>query len=119
MDNTIQNTTLELKVKKNFQGFKLYMNSNFKFIPSPYEGGQITDSKPGQKFEDKFDIFFFDPPFSAFNFLENLKTLRNIKIFKKEHILIIVNGFRRFLTIAIFQCCLLTSFSLPNDQIPI
>ncbi len=34
------------------------MNKNFKFIPSPYEGGQITDSKPGQKFEDKFDPIF-------------------------------------------------------------
>ena len=42
-----------------------------------------------KKFEDKFDIFFFDPPFSDFNFLENLKTLRNIKIFKKDHIIII------------------------------
>ena len=34
------------------------MGKNFKFIPSPYEGGQITDSKPGQKFEDKFDPIF-------------------------------------------------------------
>ena len=34
-------------------------------------------------------FFFFDPPFSDFNFLENLKTLRNIKIFKKDHIIII------------------------------
>ena len=42
-----------------------------------------------KKFEDKFDIFFLDPPFSDFNFLENLKTLRDIKIFKKDHIVII------------------------------
>ena len=40
-------------------------------------------------FNNKYDIFFFDPPFSDFNFLENLKTLRNIKIFKKDHIIII------------------------------
>ena len=34
-------------------------------------------------------FFFLDPPFSDFNFLENLKTLRDIKIFKKDHIVII------------------------------
>lgn len=33
-------------------------DNSFKFIPSPYEGGQITDSKPGEKFEDKFDPIF-------------------------------------------------------------
>ncbi len=37
----------------------------------------------------KFNIFFLDPPFSDFNFLNNLALIKNIKIFDKKHIVII------------------------------
>ena len=40
-------------------------------------------------FKDKFDIFFFDPPFKDVKFLENLKEIKKKKIFKKNHIVII------------------------------
>lgn len=38
---------------------------------------------------DKFDIFFLDPPFKDLEFLENLKEIQKKKIFKKNHIVII------------------------------
>lgn len=40
-------------------------------------------------FKEKFDIFFFDPPFADFNFYQNLKLIKKIKIYKKKHIVII------------------------------
>ncbi len=39
--------------------------------------------------KEKFDIFFFDPPFKDSYFLENLKIIKKKKIFKKNHIVII------------------------------
>ena len=39
--------------------------------------------------EKKFNIFFFDPPYSDKSFLKNLKLLRSKKIFLKDHIIII------------------------------
>ena len=38
---------------------------------------------------DKFDIFFLDPPFSDLAFLQNIELIKNKKIFKKNHIIII------------------------------
>tara|TARA_X000000950_G_scaffold82207_1_gene103468 strand:- start:2162 stop:2719 length:558 start_codon:yes stop_codon:yes gene_type:complete len=40
-------------------------------------------------FNEKFNIFFLDPPFSDSNFLKNLETIKNLKIFDKKHIVII------------------------------
>ncbi len=39
--------------------------------------------------EEKFDIFFFDPPFKDTKFTENLKIILQNKIFNKNHIVII------------------------------
>tara|TARA_B100000963_G_scaffold192203_1_gene167280 strand:- start:6553 stop:7113 length:561 start_codon:yes stop_codon:yes gene_type:complete len=39
--------------------------------------------------KEKFDIFFFDPPFADFNFYQNLELIKKIKIYKKNHIVII------------------------------
>ena len=39
--------------------------------------------------KEKFEIFFFDPPFADRDFLENLKLINIKKIFKKKHIVII------------------------------
>ena len=38
---------------------------------------------------DKFHIFFFDPPFIDFNFVENIKLVKKKKIFETNHIVII------------------------------
>ncbi len=38
---------------------------------------------------EKYDIFFFDPPFSDFNFLQNLEMIKKKKFFKKNHVLVI------------------------------
>ena len=37
----------------------------------------------------KFDIFFMDPPFANNNFIEELKLIKQKKIYKKNHIVII------------------------------
>ena len=42
-----------------------------------------------KKIDQKFDIFFLDPPFSDKSFLENLELINKKKIFKKNHIAII------------------------------
>ena len=39
--------------------------------------------------DEKFDIFFLDPPFVEDNFLQNIKLIKEKKIFKKDHIVII------------------------------
>ncbi|MDC0952459.1 16S rRNA (guanine(966)-N(2))-methyltransferase RsmD [Pelagibacteraceae bacterium] len=41
------------------------------------------------KKKNKYDIFFFDPPFKDYGFLKNLEIIKKNKIFKKNHILII------------------------------
>jgi len=39
-------------------------------------------------FNEKFNIFFLDPPFSDNNFLNNLELIKKKKIFNKNHIVI-------------------------------
>ena len=39
--------------------------------------------------KDKFEIFFFDPPFSENFFIEDLKIMRDSKVYKKKHLIII------------------------------
>ena len=38
---------------------------------------------------DNFDVIFLDPPFKDSSFLDNLKTIKNKKLFNDKHILII------------------------------
>ena len=38
---------------------------------------------------EKFHIFFFDPPFADSNFLQNLEIIKKRKIFKKDHVVVI------------------------------
>ncbi len=40
-------------------------------------------------YKKKYDIFFFDPPFVDKKFSNNLRTIKEIKIFKTKHIVII------------------------------
>ena len=39
--------------------------------------------------EEKYDILFFDPPYADKKFVQNLFSLKKIKIFKKKHLIII------------------------------
>tara|TARA_B100000575_G_C23055952_1_gene607918 strand:- start:242 stop:802 length:561 start_codon:yes stop_codon:yes gene_type:complete len=39
--------------------------------------------------EDKYDVFFFDPPFADNGFIENLKTVKRKKLFNINHVVII------------------------------
>lgn len=41
-----------------------------------------------KRFNEKFNIFFLDPPFSDNNFLNNLELIKKKKIFNKNHIVI-------------------------------
>ena len=41
------------------------------------------------KEKNKYNIFFFDPPFKDSGFLKNLEVVKKNKIFKKKHIVII------------------------------
>ena len=40
-------------------------------------------------FEEKFNIFFLDPPFKDFDFSKNLTLIKEKKLFKKNHLIII------------------------------
>ncbi len=54
---------------------------------------------------DRFNIFFFDPPFKDFDYINNIKLIRKNKIFEKKHIVIIhrekntIDNFENFLKI--------------------
>ena len=39
--------------------------------------------------KEKFDIFFFDPPFANSDFLQEIKFIKKRELFKKNHIIII------------------------------
>ena len=43
----------------------------------------------GKNKKKKFNIFFFDPPFSDKKYLENLGFIKNNKMYEKKHVLII------------------------------
>ena len=55
--------------------------------------------------DEKFNIFFFDPPFKDLKFMNNIKLIKENKLFQKEHIVIIhrerktVDNFENFLRI--------------------
>ena len=42
-----------------------------------------------KKTDEKFNIFFLDPPFADIQFLNNLELIRSYKIFSKNHVVII------------------------------
>ena len=54
---------------------------------------------------EKFNIFFLDPPFKDFTFINNIKLIKKNKIFEKNHIVIIhrerktIDNFGNFLEI--------------------
>ena len=58
-----------------------------------------------KKKDKKFNIFFFDPPFKDLKFMNNIKLIKENKLFQNEHIVIIhrerktVDNFENFLRI--------------------
>ena len=42
-----------------------------------------------KKRDEKFNLFFLDPPFADSSFIENLKMIKQSKIFSKNHLIII------------------------------
>ena len=40
-------------------------------------------------FKEKFHVFFLDPPFKSMEFVDNLKKIRQKKLFNKNHVVII------------------------------
>ena len=62
---------------------KLSILNKSKILLSKIEDVLIKDMK------DKFDIFFLDPPFIDFNYLHNLKIIKEKKIFSKNHVVIV------------------------------
>ena len=49
----------------------------------------IFDFLDKQNFTKKFDIIFFDPPYSDDNFIDAIKTIKQKKILKENHIIIL------------------------------
>ena len=62
---------------------KLTVNKKYKIYNDKIENFLESSIK------EKYDIFFFDPPFADFNFYQNLALIKKIKIYKKNHIVII------------------------------
>lgn len=54
----------------------VYQKKNFDFV------SQIDSAK-------QFDIFFLDPPFSESNYIEELKVIKERKLYKENHIIIL------------------------------
>ena len=68
-------------LKKNI--INLSINNKTKVYANKIENFLIGNIK------EKFNCFFLDPPFSDLNFLKNLKSIKNKKIFNKNHIVVI------------------------------
>ncbi len=77
-------------VEKNYNTFSI-LKQNIKFLSISNKSILINDEIENfLSFNDKkFDIFFFDPPFNDFDFLRNFKLIQKLKIFKKDHLVII------------------------------
>ena len=78
-------------VEQNEEAAKM-LNDNLKNLPC-LSKARIFNKKVENIFkadiEEKYDLFFFDPPFANKDFVDNLKIIRDKKIFKKNHIIII------------------------------
>lgn len=68
-------------LKKNISN--LEVENNIKLF-----GAEINSVLENNKI-DKFDIFFFDPPFKDTSYIETIKIIKNKKIFKKNNLVII------------------------------
>ena len=78
-------------VEKNIQSFNILKKNLIEL--TVIEKAKIYNKDVGNallhNINEKFNIFFFDPPFLDSNFLENLKLIKEKKIYEKNHIVII------------------------------
>ena len=60
---------------------------------SIFNKSKVIDSKVEielkKEEEEKFNLFFLDPPFADNSFIENLKLIKKLKIFRLNHLIII------------------------------
>ena len=71
--NVLKNNLNNLKIKEQFE---IFNEKTASFL-----------NRTGNK--DKFEIIFFDPPFDEDFFINELDLLRNSKIYKKKHLVIV------------------------------
>ena len=78
-------------VEKNMQSFNILKKNLIEL--TIIDKAKIYNKDVGNallyNINEKFNIFFFDPPFLDSNFLENLKLIKEKKIYEKNHIVII------------------------------
>ena len=68
----------------NFLNHKLKNNLNQLFIDNKTQiYNKMIEEVLMEEMKQKFDIFFFDPPFADFDFYKNLNTIKKKKICKK------------------------------------
>ena len=71
-----------LTLKKNLNNLKIENQSEV-------FGTKINSFFSNSINKEKFEIIFFDPPFAENFFIQELKTLKGLKIYKKKHLIII------------------------------
>ena len=77
-------------VEKDLNAAKILRNNlmNLSIInKSKVYNGRIEDIL--NILDEKFNIFFFDPPFKDHDYLQNIELIKKRKIFKKNHIVIV------------------------------
>ena len=78
----VENNDVALNLlKKNIK--KLSINQKVKIFSDKIESLKIWNEN------EKYNIFFLDPPYADKSFIQNLKIIKEKKIYKKNHILII------------------------------
>ena len=76
-------------VEINFEALKILKENLLKL--SIHKHAEIIKNRIEniKKWKKKYNIFFLDPPFKDLRFIDNLKELKNQKIYKKNHLIII------------------------------
>ena len=68
------------------------LKENLNFLSIKYQAELVNDSVENflkKKNDNKYDIIFLDPPFSDQLFINNLRLIKNTKIYEKNYIVII------------------------------
>ena len=71
-----------IKLKKNLNNLKIENSSDI-------FSEKTTDFFSRYNSQEKFEIIFFDPPFAENFFIKELNTIKESKIYKKKHLIII------------------------------
>ena len=76
-------------VEIDFEGLKILKENLLKL--SIHKHAEIIKNRIEniKKWKKKYNIFFLDPPFKDLQFIDNLKELKNQKIYNKNHLIVI------------------------------